>query len=295
MAPIGNTATCSLVGFLLNYFGLATAFHNSLLSVVFLCRVRFNWKPRRIQRVECIGTFTAWVLPLTNRIPAVMGGNVNPTLLSRVCTDAVYPPGCSLDEGTCERGQDAALYRLLFNLQVLIAAVLGIGATILVYCHCRRQLNASRQYDFDETLSREREDLLRKVAFRATFYSLAYLNTFIWPLISAVLAVDYEQNYVSPIPPIPNALFVFNCVSYFLYPSQGVLNYLIYTRYDIRELHEKQYPHESYLQVFWRVWKGETFSRRLRESMQPVPKKGILLEGQDNIEIGVVETNNVAE
>lgn len=267
----GNTPTCSLTGFVLQMFGLCTTYYNCLLSFSFLAKVRLQWTPKRMQCVEWMGTGLAWIIPLASILPIVISGSINPCPLTRTCCTAPYPPGCSFENGTCERGKGYEKYRLVWNVSLATVGGLCVIFTALVYCYCRKQLRANRRYDFDQNLSRERNNLLKTVAFRALFYTLAYLNTVIWPLLFAIFAGNYAASleladYANGIPPMPTWLYVFNITSNIFYPSQGCINYLIYTRHDIRELHAKKYPDESYLQVFWRVWKGETILQHQRES-----------------------------
>ena len=158
---------------------------------------------------------------------------------------------------------------LIYLIKSVSVSIIGIAATIWVYCAYKRILRASQRHEFREELSSVRKQLLDRVAFRAIFYSLAYLNTFAWPLINRLLSdkfVNAIQASRESDEPFPTGLFAFNVISFIMYPSQGLWNYLIFTSHHKRELRQK-YPDEKWWQLAMRVWRGEGLRRTGRSSM----------------------------
>jgi hypothetical protein len=97
--------------------------------------------------------------------------------------------------------------------------------------------------------------MLSRVTFRATFYCLAYINTFLWPF-GYRLMVQLGSSSIEHDEPIPNGVFAFDLFSYTLFPLQGFFNYILYTRHETREL-SKVHPDAHCCELGWRVWKGE--------------------------------------
>jgi hypothetical protein len=94
---------------------------------------------------------------------------------------------------------------------------------------------------------------LHRVAFRAAFYCLAFLNTFLWPVLARILSEATDQESDNS---IPLGRIAFIAMAYFCYPLQGVFNYLIYIRHAIQEL-RRRYPQACWLELHWRTWNGE--------------------------------------
>ena len=96
------------------------------------------------------------------------------------------------------------------------------------------------------SITRSQEERLRQTAWQAVLYSLAYFNVFFWPFTSKLqhevfqgLPSDRQQEPV---------WFVLLLLTWFFYPMQGFLNFIIFIRPDIsrwRNLH----PQESLLWI----------------------------------------------
>ena len=108
----GNVASCSFAGFMLTNFMLTVANYNCFLSLTFLLMVRFNWKPVAISggKFEWMGHGVVWIVPLLMRIPAVATGSINPKPITRLCVAYPSPVGCSVEDGTCERGENYRIF-----------------------------------------------------------------------------------------------------------------------------------------------------------------------------------------
>ena len=132
---------------------------------------------------------------------------------------------------------------------------MAMVCTLWVYFSYRAQLNKSRRHEFSGDLTNEQNRKLRAVAYRAILYTLAYMNTFIWPLLARVIAVAIGADHSGE--PLPSGIFVFSVISYFFYPLQGTFNYYIYTRPNYREL-KRIHVDAGWLELNWRVWKGES-------------------------------------
>jgi hypothetical protein len=252
---------------------MVTALYNAYLSLFFLSMVTSKTKQRErrnsfrrtsttgistddvIPRWEWLGHGICWIFPLSTQIPAVILESFNMSVTSRTCGIIGSPNGCDPDANECDRGLYALLFGDIVLYTVLTGAIVGIIATVMVFWSYRRQIRNSQRLDASQTLTSQRKEMLSRVTFRATFYCLAYVNTFLWPFIYSLL-INLALSSIGNDEPIPNGVFAFNVFSCTLFPLQGFFNYILYTRHETREL-SKVHPDAHCCEVGWRVWKGE--------------------------------------
>ena len=128
-AASGNQATCIAQGFF-SQFSLATAMYNASLSFFYVMKIRYSWSSKRIEkRLELALHAFALFIGIGTAIAGVVLNLYNND--SWECWIAPKPQDCQESwknngNTTCERGDNASLYRWVFYY------------ALLVVCHCRR-------------------------------------------------------------------------------------------------------------------------------------------------------------
>ncbi|CAB9520566.1 unknown protein [Seminavis robusta] len=111
------------------------------------------------------------------------------------------------------------------------------------------------------------DERIRQVATQAILYSLVYLNTFIWPIVSGALGnkpftgyttSEIMTEFVSP------AYFAFHVFFWISYPLQGFLDFFVYTRVKVQEWKRV----DSTVSTFY-IYRLVLFGVPLPETKQP--------------------------
>ena len=116
---VGNVQSCEAVGFL-EQSGVGAVMYNGSLSIYYLFRIRYGWKPSQLRKVEIWLHTVPIVFALTTMIASLPLKLFNSGLFD--CWIAPFPQGCeetwrSVDgTTTCERGDNASLYQWIFDL-----------------------------------------------------------------------------------------------------------------------------------------------------------------------------------
>lgn len=228
----GNFATCSVMGFFIN-FQIGASYYSAFLSLFFLLQVRFEMRSE---------TFTKWLEPLFHTVgiflPLVSGAYaaanemMNPLVaVPGACWLADYPASCSSPDNDleCTRAAGNAA-----NFQ-LLALVLGTGTfgiclililTSMVFLVARvLQLERKmQQYTVTgETAAVSLADLTRTkaVGVEAILYIVAYLLSF----FPGVLLQVYKSQAAGP--ELQSYFFASGVIFKIFNPLQGFLNLLI--------------------------------------------------------------------
>jgi len=150
---IGNHKTCQAQGFFLQ-FGIGAVVTNCCLSCYFLLVIRFSWSEAKIRRLaEPVFYAAALVIAASTAIASYFLDLYNPTNLW--CWIAPYPKGCveSLHRGsqitTCERGDNASLYRWVFyHAFILSTIVFATCVMVTLYMSFRQVEMANQKHNF---------------------------------------------------------------------------------------------------------------------------------------------------
>lgn len=77
----GNTATCTLQGFFVQFGVIGSNFFTAFLALQTLLVVRFSWTEKQMQRAEVAFFSTGIGIPLVTAIWAVGAGYINGTIV----------------------------------------------------------------------------------------------------------------------------------------------------------------------------------------------------------------------
>lgn len=222
----GSDKTCAFVGFFFVFGALQVSLYNSFLSVYFLSSIHTSPKKQKnpediIGCHEQLTHTSAWGIPLA------------------VGATAAGTKTLGLDTGIdlCVISDGSLVY--VFEGIVLLSAVVGIVATVLISLKVRATIKKGKEPGFDtDSISDETVQRLRAVSSQSVFYMLAYLSSFVWAAIALTVSTANA-----------NAYFVLQLLAYLLYPMQGVMNCCIYLRPRYQML-RVMYPNDSHFVVF---------------------------------------------
>jgi hypothetical protein len=263
---IGTTATCTATGFFYQLGIVGVVLSNASQACYYLLTVRNSWTQRRLQCLEiwlqggtllfALGTAVAG-LPLTLYNDAKI-----------ICHIHHYPRDChqkwlggggeqEMDYIECTRGENAALYQIVFNIIPLwLAIIFSIVAMIMIYCFVRKtEINTFkftqkgqerrhssttfRKYDSKEASSdfnivsnsttgmSPEPPILRMTAMvvsQGRWYSGAFMMTYMPVTLSLFLwagGVVGKEGIGGTI---------VDLVAYTFLPLQGFLNFLVFAR-----------------------------------------------------------------
>jgi hypothetical protein len=245
----GTWKTCEAFGFLQHGAAISSAVYNGSLTLYYLLTIRYRWTDRQTHRIEgwlhVVPLLIGWGtsipgLPLTLYNPGPVG-----------CTIGEYPAGCG-QRNNCKRGDDAALYRILFTFLIiwavfafLVVAMTMIYRTILsIERASEPSMGANFRMDSDSSPSQQqamdlassrrqrskRNSLRQRFAMQALLYCVAFALSYLFGTIN-VINVEWG-NGIAYIP----ILFL----QVMLLPLQGVWNALIYIRPRYLRYRDKQ-------------------------------------------------------
>ena len=218
---IGNTASCSFVGFVTTSLLSTVALYSLCISGnTFLVACR-GWRENETLKWEKWGQWIAWLLPLSHSIPALATGSINPIEFDQICLYESYPIGCnSNDEIECERGEPAILLGTVLVAMIVIPTIISCYFTIQVYRNFKQTIHRVTRYSFaGSSSSPATEKRVEIVQWQTIRYTIAYLNTIVWPMASLIVATVVENT--------DNLYWLRICTAFF-YPLQGVLFCLIF-------------------------------------------------------------------
>lgn len=221
---VGNSLSCNVQGFTLQFGVLAAALYNTCLSVYFLLATRYQMPDRKIkQRIEPVFHTISILVPLLTSIIGLRSNYFNPT--PTVCWVSDFPRGCKGDE--CIRGEN---YRKLRS----IGLVLPIGLCIIVitvsmcmlYASVRKVERASAAYSKRWAREERPSGGQSRIVFKK---ALLYIVSFavVWTpvafqvIIGKVIIDDPLVSYISLM------------IVHIFGPLQGIINFLIFRRKNL--------------------------------------------------------------
>lgn len=185
---IGNTASCSATGFLIQ-FGMCFTIYNACLSIYYLLTIRYSVTRDAMKRKERImhGVCVSWalfcaILPLPLQL-------YNESQVQSACWLGSFPAGCEASPDVeCTRGNIVSPSLIGY----IIAAPAAIGSLLivaicntLVYRAVRQKELRSRQ--FAHSVNRRQAKRSRATATQAKWYVVVFVNSILWQLILRLL------------------------------------------------------------------------------------------------------------
>jgi hypothetical protein len=233
----GNTATCTIQGFLYQFGFVASPLFNMSLAIFYLLIVKYNYNEKRLSHLEKWVQGSIWTFTLVASIYPIPLGLYNNNW--EICWLDSYPPDCKDswtygdDEADCIRGDNAWIHGLFFLVFPSWFCLLVVSFTFLVLLRTIRQMeNKSRMYagtiskmNVLAVAPRRRSSSLRVinrnksklVAQRAMMYAVAFLFTY------SLATVTSSRWYTTG-----KYNTVFDFCSFILLPLQGFFNFIVF-------------------------------------------------------------------
>jgi hypothetical protein len=117
---VGNQATCTLQGFIIQLGYVASPLFNVTLALFFLLRIRYRWTDSRLKRMEPWIQGCIWAFALACAIYPIPLGMYNNAW--EICWIESYPMDCldshryGKEASTCTRGDNAWIHSLVFQV-----------------------------------------------------------------------------------------------------------------------------------------------------------------------------------
>lgn len=130
---VGNRVTCDAQGFFVQCGYYAAILYNVVLAYYFLMTVKYGWREATWRKLEPFLHSFAILFPFATAIVCSVTGHFNHSLMS--CWIQSYPLDCETsDDIDCIRGENAALYRLIFMVFPCIVCVISISTCMTKLC-----------------------------------------------------------------------------------------------------------------------------------------------------------------
>jgi hypothetical protein len=286
---IGNTTSCTTIGFITTWSFSTVNLLFVVLSVYFLMTVRYGKHEHQVRRyIEPYGYIFAIGLPLAICIAALYYEAFNPVRIVPTCFMRPYPTNCYVDKDVdCERGGDALGLFVVFLSSAMSTMLLGICCTWLVYWTVRRQQRRNLRHSFrghpTTRLAAANRKRMRMIANQAFCYTAVFMNGIVTALFCTQLETMYAASGVTrPDEQVQddrlsnNTILTVGVSLYlFLCPLQGLLNLIIYVRPSYLVWRE-QYPHQTRWWAFRQILHG-------KQAMM-TPRMSHLVDGNVNEE-----------
>ena len=216
---VGNQITCTVQGFFLQTFYIASIFYTASISVNFLLCVKYQWTEDQLrQRVEIYLHAVSWLVPVTLSILCLIFDLYNPTAF--FCYVATYPIGCDHNDNVpCLRGDHIGLWRSVAQL-----VPFGVCLSTVVYCMTRiyftiRAHELAVAQHSDTWVAQTATDSLLAMKKAAQYIGLLVV---VWtPVLIVTLCQDLGRK-------IPFWIWLMDAS---LMPIVGLLNSIVYTRF----------------------------------------------------------------
>ena len=266
---IGNTASCTTQGFLLNIASLATPTYTFGLSIYFLLRVKYGMSREDFAAVVEWKWHTVTLLwNLVGNAYALFTKSLNATRAGWICTLESLPLFCDLDPeqyGECIRGENALRIKTIVTIPGIISFLgMGISLGILTWHVFFQESKKKHSQEPNQEEEHENDDSIRghtstkkisnngslenplsmartyrkEMLTQSCLYMFGYLFTYTFIFMNHVINIagrpypDWSHMAIS-----------------MTWPLGGFINILIYTRPKIAILRMRE-PHLSWIKAF---------------------------------------------
>lgn len=226
----GSHASCSVVGFFWMSSVATVCFYSCYLSVYYWLVVRWSFHERDFKlHWEILAHSVAIIIPVAINAAALATQSLNPVeIVNGVCSHSAIPWGCQGDE--CIRSSQSTVTILLATLAAFEMAVslIGFACTFLVWKTVSSAIQRSNAHRFQGDQDEHSDERLQQVSTQAILYSLAYFNTFFWPLMTLCLEI-FVPNEMLDAKKDDTGFYVLAVLFYAFYPLQGAMNFFIFS------------------------------------------------------------------
>ncbi|CAB9528139.1 expressed unknown protein [Seminavis robusta] len=265
----GNFTTCTVMGVFFYIFLATSVSYNVYLSFYYLAIVRYGWRENKpvsgsmvMPKWEVVLHALTVLIPLGLGIAAGSIKAMGPHPFLAGCFLARSPHGC--EEGTeleCFFTNQVAFTALFVILMIYVTAgtFAAVLSTFMVYWTVRSKLSKTIRFNSVTSTSTNNDTTfhrrIQEVRRQSMLYSLTYLNSYVWMMISLMVTVFASSERMHAHRAAPGVYFLTLMVSV-MFPLQGLLNFLVYTRQDVQRWRKAQ-PELYYFQILRRVLAGQ--------------------------------------
>jgi hypothetical protein len=184
MFAAGNEQTCKLVAFFMQFF-IAVYIYNAELSIYFLMTIRYGKSEEELSRklepyIHIVPIFVAVIFGILG----VVLGIFKPSVLFSACKFNPSPDQAD------QKGIHWA-----HNIITILAILVALVCTWLIYWTVHRQTIRSSQWSFTEAMQREEKSRTRAVAVQAIWYTVVLMIGFGTLLLSSISSNIYASKY----------------------------------------------------------------------------------------------------
>lgn len=272
-ASYGNTTTCSAQGFVAYVGSIAAILSNCILSIYYLCVLRFKITEVKIKKcLEPVLFFLTLVLSLYPGIQLWRYGLINPQEYDPYCTIGPYPFHCQYgDPSTCIRGgemvQKMTFMTSRYFFIIIVVGILTIAVSMIMIVRSiraaekvivqssqvsdkplrRTAVGTESNEHGDDNLSGLDENSVNLTLDRArrahsnskviTIQALMYVGAFVLTWIFTIMTFRMSSSVV-----VAMLKLIFQ-------PSQGFFNALIFVYHKMQNVTVTS-PHLNLFEVF---------------------------------------------
>jgi len=226
--PKGTIRTCEAQGFFIQA-NIASPIYNFALSLYYLLLVKYNMTERQLsKRIEPVMQGSIIFFAIGTSFICLGLGFFNDSSLW--CWINALPKGCDQGfkdgSGTCERGDNAEIFRWAFFFGPLWAAVVGSWITMgMLYRTVHVQEKKSASWNFGDKQNHRRQYRKSRMVARQAFRYLAvFYLTWIAGTANRLLQLFLGRSFFWIM--VLHAIFT---------PMQGFFNFLVYKYPDYKK------------------------------------------------------------
>lgn len=288
---IGNSNTCTVQGFFIQS-GFCVVYYNSMLLFYYFIIIRYKASDSKF--VKYVEPTIHMIILLMALVPSLIGaffGLFNN--VGNICALGAYPKDCEFNDNVpCERGEHAYLFLWLTSgwIVAFLSLLLPCIFVALIWNFWKKEQKMLNKYPLtscetlptfvEETVigksvvdswkrSRSRRlnisSRFKKIRVQASYFCAAY-----FVCIASLLYRLIAQR--------TGGLFSLLCLSQFIYPLQGFLNFLNYVRPKVMRLRgdkvARTWLHGVYLTIF--ISDYELKQRKVQLQVLTTKRKRIL-------------------
>ena len=209
---VGNNVTCNIQGFVLQA-NTSSILYNASLSIYYVLVIKYNWKSRKVKKVEKWFHAGCLSFGLVTATTATALGLMHPANWN--CW--IAPDFSNPDDPN--RNLAKTLQMCMFFIPLWISIVLCAVCMFVIYLHVKKTESSSLRFQSTVGNSSNRLRRTKEVAKQGKYFVGAFVVTWFFPSIVRFIQV---MGYAAP-----SWLVV---VAGTLVPSQGFFNAIVYFR-----------------------------------------------------------------
>ena len=232
----GTQGTCSTQGFFIQLGSMTAAMYNAALAFFYFLTINRKWNGSQLLKVQPFFHIHALLWGLGTAVACLVLTLFNDT--GWCCWIRAAPLDCQETfwygtEGTCTRGDNATIYKLvLYYIPVWLAIVIVTAFMICIFLKIRDQEQRMAQFGNGSNNPNSLRNA-KRFARQATLFAGAFYATWLFPTIYNLILAFGGPIYFS--------MLFLNAISL---PMQGILNFIVYIHPRYKQ-YRKKHPNTS--------------------------------------------------